>query len=96
MTGGAGVLRSADSLAATAAELVGLAGERATPRTATWEAANLLTVAAALVSSAYAREETRGCHWREDFPTAREECLGHLYPRIGPTGSLSQDWEPLP
>jgi L-aspartate oxidase len=96
MTRGAGLLRSADSLAATAAELVGLAGERATPRTATWEAANLLTIATALVSSAYAREETRGCHWREDFPTAREEWLGHLFPGIGPTGSLSQNWEPLP
>jgi L-aspartate oxidase len=96
MTRGAGVLRSADSLAATAAELVRLAGERATPRTATWEAANLLTIAAVLVSSAYAREETRGCHWREDFPTARDEWLGHLFPGIEPTGALSQDWEPLP
>jgi L-aspartate oxidase len=96
MTRGAGVLRSADSLAATAAELTLLAGERATPRTASWEAANLLTIATALVSSAYAREETRGCHWREDFPTARDEWLGHLFPGIGPTGSLSQNWEPLP
>ncbi len=97
MTRGAGVLRSADSLAATAAELTRL-GEAtdARPRTDTWEATNLLTVAAALVSAAYARQETRGSHWREDFPAARDEWLGHLLAAIGPAGALTTSWEPLP
>ncbi|AVT29810.1 L-aspartate oxidase [Plantactinospora sp. BC1] len=95
MTRGAGVLRSADSLRATAAELVTLGATRGAPRTASWEATNLLTVAAALVGAAYARQETRGCHWREDFSQARDDWLGHLVGSIGPAGELRQDWEAL-
>lgn len=73
MTRGAGVLRSADSLAATAAELAGLpVGDgdppHPGPRPATWEATNLHLVARALVTAALHRTETRGCHWREDHP----------------------------
>src|SRR4051794_30358474 len=78
MTRGAGVLRSAGSLADTAAELTRLGADRGTPHNAAWEATNLLTVASALVASAYARRETRGCHWRDDFPTAADEWRGHL------------------
>jgi len=77
MSRGAGVLRSAGSMAATAAGLQRLAEESlahvaeekpADPRVETWEAANLHLVATALVTAAAQREETRGCHWREDFP----------------------------
>ena len=69
MTRGAGVLRSADSLAATAASLAELAEPAGpTARTDAWEATNLLTVASALVAAARPAQETRGCHWREDFP----------------------------
>ncbi|SDY11657.1 L-aspartate oxidase [Micromonospora pattaloongensis] len=93
MTRGAGVLRSAESLAASAAELVRLGTETAAARTASWEAANLLTVASALVAAAYARQETRGCHWREDFPTAGDDWLGHLVSGIAPTGSVQLTWD---
>ncbi|MEO3817403.1 L-aspartate oxidase [Plantactinospora sp. B24E8] len=92
MTRGAGVLRSADSLRATAAELVGFGATRAAPQTASWETTNLVTVAAALVGAAYAREETRGCHWREDHPGTRHEWLGHLVGAIGASGGLEQRW----
>ncbi|WP_406090221.1 L-aspartate oxidase [Kitasatospora purpeofusca] len=77
MSRGAGVLRSAASMAAAAEGLALLAGQTraaaaeekpADPRVETWEAANLLLVADALVTAAAQREETRGCHWREDFP----------------------------
>ncbi len=77
MSRGAGVLRSAASIAATAEGLALLAEQTraavaeekpADPRVETWEAANLLLVAGALVTAAGQREETRGCHWREDFP----------------------------
>ena len=95
MTRGAGVLRSAETLLATAAELSRLGGTEATPRTASWEATNLVTVASALVAAAYARQETRGCHWREDFPAARPEWLGHLVESIGSGGVLQQGWEAL-
>ncbi|GGU92986.1 L-aspartate oxidase [Streptomyces albospinus] len=90
MTTGAGVLRSARSLARAAAELdvlhceateaaraPGAAGGADVPPTSTkapepgveaWEATNLLCVARVLVAAAQRREETRGCHWREDHP----------------------------
>ncbi|MEV0001310.1 L-aspartate oxidase [Micromonospora sp. NPDC050980] len=93
MTRGAGVLRSAQTLAATAATLSGLGEGRGVPRTADWEATNLITVASTLVAAAYAREETRGCHWREDFPTADDRWLGHLVAEVGPDGRLAELWE---
>lgn len=64
MTEGAGLLRSAESLERTAKELAAWAG--ATDP----ELANLLDVGAALVACALAREESRGCHTRSDFPDA--------------------------
>ncbi|WP_018568864.1 L-aspartate oxidase [Streptomyces sp. PsTaAH-124] len=76
MTEGAGVLRSAASLATAADRLDALHtearsaldenGKTAEPGIDTWEATNLLCVARALVAAAGLREETRGCHWRED------------------------------
>ncbi|MFJ8626655.1 L-aspartate oxidase [Kitasatospora sp. NPDC093550] len=77
MSRGAGILRSAASMADTAAGLALIAQQAyahvaeekpADPRVETWEAANLLLVATSLVAAAAQREETRGCHWREDFP----------------------------
>ncbi|WFF01872.1 L-aspartate oxidase [Micromonospora sp. WMMD964] len=93
MTRGAGVLRSATTLAGTAGTLTELGAARGRPRTADWEATNLLTVASTLVAAAYARGETRGCHWREDFPTADERWLGHLVGSVGAQGRVTQQWE---
>jgi L-aspartate oxidase len=95
MTRGAGVLRSADSLGAAAKELTGLGARHTTPRTAAWEATNLLTVATALVASAHARRETRGCHWREDYPTTADEWRGHLLDSIGAGGAVTQAFEEM-
>jgi L-aspartate oxidase len=79
MTEGAGVLRSADSLGRTAKSLEQL-GDRTSddPCPETWEATNLHAVAGTLVAAAAAREETRGCHWRDDFPDADDRWRGHL------------------
>ncbi|MFE6691375.1 L-aspartate oxidase [Streptomyces sp. NPDC057743] len=81
MTAGAGVLRSATSLATAADGLDRLSREAAEaaadpvsaakapePGVEAWEATNLLCVARVLVAAARLREETRGCHWREDHP----------------------------
>ena len=76
MSRGAGVLRSAESLKEAAVAVA--AADPAPAGTAAWEAANLYTVAGALVAAATKREETRGCHWREDFPEASDAWLGHL------------------
>jgi aspartate oxidase len=69
MTEGAGVLRSADSLGHTAKTLDAIATRTdASPAPEAWETTNLVTVASALVTAAAHRRETRGSHWREDFP----------------------------
>ncbi|UQU65271.1 L-aspartate oxidase [Couchioplanes caeruleus] len=95
MTRGAGVLRSADSLTATAKELSRLGQQHGRPHNAAWEATNLLTVATALVASAYERRETRGCHWREDYPNAADEWRGHLLDSIDAKGTLTQTFEEM-
>jgi L-aspartate oxidase len=79
MTQGAGVLRSAHSLGTTTKELDRLAARTCgEPGPAAWETTDLHEVAVALTAAALAREETRGSHWREDFPFAAEEWRGHL------------------
>ncbi|WP_395295644.1 L-aspartate oxidase [Kitasatospora hibisci] len=98
MSRGAGVLRSAASMADTAAGLALLTGtaythvaeeKPADPRVETWEAANLLLVAAALVAAAAQRDETRGCHWREDFPERDDaRWQRHLITTLTASGDL--------
>lgn len=65
MTRGAGVVRSEQSLNETAAALL---SPRVVDTPQDCEAANLATVAAALVASALLRAESRGNHWRSDHP----------------------------
>lgn len=65
----AGVLRSADSLSHATRELGELASAtNGTPSTEDWETTNIHQIATVLVRQALIREETRGSHWREDFP----------------------------
>ena len=80
MTERAGVLRSSDGLRRGAAGLAVLAARRAeVADVRAWETTNLHTVATALLGSALAREETRGSHWREDFPERDDaRWSGHL------------------
>ena len=48
------------------------------------ETANLVTVAEAIVAAALAREESRGAHYRSDFPDSREDWAGvHSFQRDG-------------
>lgn len=64
MTAHAGVVRDASSLAEAAGALAASPG---TDRPSV-ELTNLATVGSALVSAAIARQETRGCHTRSDYP----------------------------
>jgi L-aspartate oxidase len=91
-----GVLRGAEGLAIAEKELAGLAGRTAAePCVEAWEATNLHTVATAIVAAAQRREETRGSHWREDFPDRDDRAwLGHLVTRLD--GRLTTTYEPLP
>jgi len=106
MTVGAGVLRSAESLADTAAALAriggrapgtgGLSADPVEPCVEAWQATNVHTVASALVVGAQLRAETRGCHWREDFPSAADAWLGHLVTQLAPDGALTTGFETAP
>ena len=76
MTEGAGVLRSARASLATTDAVLAALGREPSDRPAhrdAWEATNLHTVASVLVATPPAREETRGSHWREDFPDRDDE-----------------------
>lgn len=73
MTDGAGVLRSEASLARTQQKVADLPS--GAPSTAAWETTNLAFVAEALAQGARLREETRGSHWREDFPESSDRWL---------------------
>jgi len=86
-----GVLRSADSLELAATELNSLATtELGRPITEDWETTNIATIAAALTRHASLREETRGSHWREDFPE-RDDALWQvrLVSNLNVDGTLS-------
>jgi L-aspartate oxidase len=99
MTAGAGVLRSAESLTVAAGALERLhtaaveaydrEGKTAEPCVETWESTNLSLVARVLVAAARRREETRGCHWREDRPERDDrDWRRHLVVRLTPHRTL--------
>lgn len=73
MSQGAGVMRSETSLNETASVLTQL-GERTStePSLESWEASNLYLLATAIVRSALERKETRGSHWRTDYPESSD------------------------
>jgi L-aspartate oxidase len=93
MSQDAGVLRNGASLDAAAKQLAKLGDQHAPANVASWEAANLVTVASALVAAATRRQETRGCHWREDFPDASEAYRGHFLAALDDSGGLVERWE---
>ena len=95
MTAYAGVLRGEEGLAAADRELADLA-RRTTgePCVDAWEATNLHAVATAIVAAARARRETRGSHWRSDYPDSDDGAwLGHLVTRLGDEG-LTTTYQP--
>ncbi len=94
MSAKAGVLRSGEGLEEAKAALAAL-GEQASdkPGADAWEATNLHLLASGIVSAALARRETRGSHWREDFPEPNDAWLGHVLVSAGSAG-LQAVFEP--
>ncbi|MFI6419752.1 L-aspartate oxidase [Streptomyces sp. NPDC050842] len=99
MTAGAGVLRSERSLREAAEALDALHSDAvaggtddsksAEPGVESWETTNLLCVGRVLVAAARRREETRGCHWREDHPDRDDAAWHrHLVVRLTPERTL--------
>lgn len=74
-----GVERTGDGLRAGLAAIAGLDAETA-PRSATF--ANLVLVGRLIAEAALAREESRGTHYRSDFPSAIPELAHRSYTRI--------------
>ena len=58
---------------------------------------NLLTVSEAITKSAIERKESRGAHFRDDYPEKSEEAAKfNLVIRRAPDGSMALKREPLP
>jgi L-aspartate oxidase len=99
MTARVGVLRSADGLAGALSRLGDLAGDAAPGTdqgTAAWETSNLVQVSTALAEAAARREETRGSHWREDFPARDDETFAGHYDARLVDGRLAVAFTPNP
>ncbi|HEY3375627.1 MAG TPA: L-aspartate oxidase [Candidatus Aquicultor sp.] len=79
-----GIVRSASSLQHALNEL-GTKGDVVAAAFSTrkgFELQNLLSIAPLIAGPALVREETRGVHYREDFPEARKEWQKHIEQRI--------------
>jgi L-aspartate oxidase len=88
MSSDCGVLRDAEVLERadeTLRELGLLAADLPARIPATYEVCNVLRVARAIVSSALARLESRGSHFRRDYPKSSDDYLGRFVTRGGRT-----------
>lgn len=76
-----GLIRSRDSLAAAQTMLSSQVADDSTDRDASvdeYQRANLALISRLLVASALLREESRGAHYREDFPTSKSDWWGRI------------------
>jgi L-aspartate oxidase len=101
MTAGAGAVRTAESLAATAGALGALATQSleaqvAEPSPQSWETTNLLHVGQLLTHLAARREETRGGHVRDDFRDLDDAWRGNQRTARGREGSLTTTFHAVP
>ena len=95
MTSKVGVLRTAGGLADAAQLLDKLAGLRADDvGQEAWETTNLLTISAALTDAAALRQETRGSHWREDFPERDDVHWAGHFDVVMTDGEATLQFEP--
>lgn len=73
-TKGAGAVRNAAGLTETLEKLSKISSKTTQlSSTQSWEASNLLTVSTMIAQAALRREESRGSHWRSDFPQRNDE-----------------------
>lgn len=84
----AGVLRSEASLTHAQTWLANIERTGARACTEDWESANLFMVSQVLIEHALARKETRGSHWREDYPERSTDFEVRLVSHRSPDGEL--------
>ena len=91
------MLRSAPGLAEATVVLDKLAGNAADAvAQPAWEATNLVTISSALAGAAALREETRGSHWREDFPERDDAHWAGHFDVTMDDGALTVAFRPAP
>lgn len=92
MTSHVGVLRTRAGLRDAIHWLSNAHEEAGMPSVDEWETTNLVAISSALAQSALLREETRGSHWREDFPERDDATwAGHVDSRLV-DGELRQEF----
>jgi L-aspartate oxidase len=96
MTTRVGVLRHEEGLAAALDLLDTLEPGDAEPGTPAWETTNLHTISTAVAAAARRRTETRGSHWREDFPDRDDTLAGHIDAWLEPDGTTRVEWTYAP
>lgn len=97
MTSRVGVLRGAAGLTEAGDVLAKLAERTADAVDAgAWETTNLVTLSQALAEAARLREETRGSHWREDFPERDDAGFAGHFDTVLADGDLVTTFVPAP
>jgi L-aspartate oxidase len=96
---GPGVIRTGGGLADSARRLGEIRADAhgvvAEPQTAEWETTNVHQVAVALTATAMARTESRGGHFREDFPEPDDAWRLRLVAHLDPDGELVVERAPV-
>ena len=94
MSRGAGVLRSSDSLLKTSSDLTRIEDRTSDqPCVEAWETTNLFQLAQAILKAALIRQETRGSHWREDFPETSDQWRKRIVQQLDQTGYWTSGYQ---
>ena len=65
------------------------------PRIEAWEASNLHLLATAIVKSALIRTESRGSHWRSDYPQSSNKWLSRVIEYLDKDGNWYSEVEEI-
>jgi L-aspartate oxidase len=94
MSRGAGVLRSSDSLVETSSDLTRIGDRKSTvPCVEAWETTNLFQLAQAILKAALIRQETRGSHWRADFPETSDLWRKRIVQSLDQSGNWHTEYQ---
>ena len=94
MSKGAAVVRSEKSLTETLKTLERLKDATTIyANLAAWETTNLYLLATAIARSALERTESRGSHWREDFPEPANNWKKRIHQSIDEIGNWQSTYE---
>lgn len=95
MTVGAGVVRDGVGLAHCRERLAAQRPASEGLEPGSWTATNVHLVASALAAAAEVRRESRGCHWRTDYPESSEAWRGHVVSILDADGTLATRLIPM-